>query len=101
MGAADDAAGRRGSWYCPGVARGWESKAVEAQQDEAARGTPQGRDLSAEERALATTRRSLELAAAQAQAELTAACHRVHRDMLRQKLDAIHAALARAGRLAP
>lgn len=83
------------------MARGWESKAVESQQDEAARGTRQGRELSAEERALAARRRTLELAAAQAQAELIAACHPAHRDMLRLKLQAIQAELARAGNLAP
>ena len=47
----------------------------------------------AEARARLERRRMLELVAAQAQAELGAACHAAHRDMLRLKLEAIQAEL--------
>lgn len=75
------------------VARGWESKAVEAQQDEAARVRDQGPALTAAERDRLQERRTLELALAQTQAELIAACRAAHRSMLDARLKAIRAAL--------
>ena len=75
------------------MARGWESKAIESQQDDArATGTIRPA-LTPEQRARAERRASLELAVAQAQAELQAACRPAHRDMLRLKLDALKAEL--------
>jgi hypothetical protein len=70
------------------MARGWESKAIESQQDEAARGRgPRGRrDLSPEERARITERRSLQLARARASAELERATAPAHREMLRHAI---------------
>jgi hypothetical protein len=77
------------------MARGWESKSVESQQADAVTPRARRRQLSAEERARADERASLELALAQTQAELIAACRPAHREMLRQRLAAIEVAIAR------
>jgi hypothetical protein len=76
------------------MARGWESKAVESQQEEARRPGVSTRPLTPEERDRLAERKSLELALAGTQAELQAACRPAHRDMLRLRLDAIQARLA-------
>jgi hypothetical protein len=76
------------------MARGWESKAVESQQDDARREGPRPPAVPQADRDRQVQRRSLELALANAQAELGAACRPAHKDMLRQKLAAIQAALA-------
>src|SRR4029453_7219583 len=56
------------------MARGWESKSVESQQDDA-RGTPVAkRNWSPEERDRAQRRAMLELALASTQADLAVAC---------------------------
>lgn len=75
------------------MARGWESKAVELQQDEAERARVLRPSLSPEARAAVERRRTLELALAQTRAELQAACHPAHRDMLRLRLEALQAEL--------
>lgn len=75
------------------MARGWESKAVESQQDDARAANTIRRDLTAEERDEVNRRRSLELAVATTQAELQKACHAAHRDMLRLKLESLKAEL--------
>lgn len=75
------------------MARGWESKSVESQQDDARSEKPMRRDLLPEERDRAQRRATLELALAGAQAELRAASRPAHRDMLRLKLEALKAAL--------
>lgn len=76
------------------MARGFDSKFVESQQDDAqSRSKSVGPELTAAERARLDRRRSLELAVARAQAELQAACHAAHRDMLRLKLEALQAEL--------
>lgn len=75
------------------MARGFDSKFVESQQDDAQRGRSAGPALSPEERARLERRRTLELALAGTQAELKAACHAAHRDMLRLKLEALQAEL--------
>ena len=75
------------------MARGWESKAVESQQDAAQERRTVRPALTADERARAERRRTLELALARTQAELQAACHAAHRDMLRLKLEALEAEL--------
>jgi hypothetical protein len=65
------------------MARGLESKAIEAQQDEANAGRPApGPPLSAEETARASTRATLMLARARALADLQQACAPAHRGML-------------------
>lgn len=75
------------------MARGWESKAVESQQADADRVRPREPELSEEARARLQQRRTLELALAQTQAELGAACRAAHRDMLQQRLKAIRDAI--------
>lgn len=75
------------------MARGWESKSVESQQDDARAAPAAGRTMTADERARAQRRATLELAVAGTQSELRAACHPAHRDMLRLKLDALKAEL--------
>lgn len=70
------------------MARGWESKAVESQQEERARdrggsSTPR---LSAEERIHNDRVRGLELTATRVRAELRTATHRHHRDMLEEAI---------------
>jgi hypothetical protein len=85
-----DAAGK--GWQ--GVARGWESKAVEEQQLERER-----RAATAEARVPADPRReahrrTLELARARAADDLSRARHEAHREMLRRTLAALDAQIA-------
>jgi hypothetical protein len=76
------------------MARGFDSKFVESQQDDARSGQKDVRpELTPEERSRLERRRSLEMALARTQAELQAACHAAHRDMLRLKLEALEAEL--------
>jgi hypothetical protein len=75
------------------MARGWESKSIESQQEDAASARAKGPELTAAERDRLQQRRSLELALAQTQAELIAACRPAHRDMLQGRLAAIRHAL--------
>jgi hypothetical protein len=76
------------------MARGWESKSIESQQDEAARGAARKPPRSAEEVARDSRRATLELALAQTQAEMGAACRPAHREMLGLRLAAIREELA-------
>jgi hypothetical protein len=66
------------------MARGWESKAVEAQQDAAAAPRKQGRGVTREEAARQAERATLMLARTRALADLQAACVPAHRAMLEQ-----------------
>ena len=75
------------------MARGWESKAVESQQADADQTRQRQAPLTDEAREQLQQRRTLELALAQTQAELTAACRAPHRDMLQQRLTAIREAI--------
>ncbi|MFA5908498.1 MAG: hypothetical protein WC815_06965 [Vicinamibacterales bacterium] len=75
------------------MARGWESKAIESQQDEADRKPPAKPELTPEQAAANQHRTGLELALAQTQAELGAACRPAHREMLKLRLEAIKAQL--------
>jgi hypothetical protein len=68
------------------MARGWESKAVEAQQEEAAHDTRRPRPMSAAEVAKHSERMTLQLARARAQADLQTACAAAHRAMLEQAI---------------
>jgi hypothetical protein len=76
------------------MARGWESKAIESQQEEATRQSRARRPLTEAEREQLARRTSLELALAGTQAELAAACQPAHREMLRLKLEAIRVQLS-------
>ena len=73
------------------MARGFESKSVESQQEEAQRTKTFRRELSAEEIERETKRAGLKLAMAQTQSEMGAACRPAHREMLKLRLDAIRA----------
>jgi len=73
------------------MARGFESKSVESQQEEAQRSKTMKPALSEEEKARQSQKAGLELALAQTQAEMTAACRPAHREMLKLRLEAIQA----------
>ena len=68
------------------MARGFESKQVEFQQEEAARGRQVRPALSPEERLLRDRRASLELARTRAADDLSRATAPAHRRMLEQAL---------------
>jgi hypothetical protein len=71
------------------MARGFESKMVEFQQEEAARGRSRTPALTAEEQARQARRLSLELARARAAADLDRATVPAHRQMLEQAIAAL------------
>lgn len=73
------------------MARGFESKSVESQQEEAQRIQVFRPELSTEEKARETKRAGLRLALAQTQSEMGAACRPAHREMLKLRLEAIQA----------
>jgi len=73
------------------MARGFESKSVESQQEEAQRTKLTRPPMSPEEQARQSRKAGLELALAQTQSELTAACKAAHKEMLKLKLEAIQA----------
>ena len=75
------------------MARGWESKSIESQEDDTGQKPPAGPDLTAEQRERATEKTGLELALARTQAEINGACRPAHREMLKLRLDAIRAKL--------
>jgi hypothetical protein len=77
------------------MARGWESKSVESQQEEAMRDRAQKRDrpLSEEERASFARRETLELARKRTAADLTEATAPARRLMLERALAALDAEL--------
>jgi hypothetical protein len=76
------------------MARGFESKQVEAQQEEAARGrTPIRPELSEEERARLERQRALQLSRKRLEAELSRASAPAHRVMLEQAIAALEAEL--------
>jgi hypothetical protein len=76
------------------MARGWESKSIESQQEEAARDRAPRPALTADERAAADRRRTLELTRARARADLLRATSPHHRRMLEQTLAVIDERLA-------
>jgi hypothetical protein len=71
------------------MARGWESKNIESQQEEAGRGRKTGAALTPEEQQRLARRRSLELARHRAAADLERATAPAHRDMLQQAIKAL------------
>ena len=73
------------------MARGFESKSVESQQEESQRAKTMRPALSPEEQARQARKTGLELALAQTQSEMTASCRPAHREMLKLKLEAIQA----------
>lgn len=71
------------------MARGFESKMVEFQQEEAQRRKPASATLGPEEQARIARRRSLELARTRAAADLERATAPAHRQMLEQAIAAL------------
>ena len=76
------------------MARGFESKMVEFNQEEAARGRAQKKEMSADERDRAARRAAIELARARAVKDLERATVAAHRAMLEQAIAALDAQLA-------
>jgi hypothetical protein len=76
------------------MARGFESKQVEFQQEEAARGRTVKPGLTAEEKTRRHKRQSLELARARAVADLSQATNPAHRRMLEQAIASLDEQLA-------
>lgn len=76
------------------MARGFDSKFVEAQQEEASRRSAPGPALTPEQRAAESRRQALRLARARAAADLTRATVPAHRQMLEQAIRALDDQLA-------
>ena len=68
------------------MARGWESKAVEAQQDMAAQDRQHSAPLSDDEKRKRTERATLMLARTRALSDLQHACAAAHRAMLEEAI---------------
>jgi hypothetical protein len=68
------------------MARGWESKSIEAQQDAAADSRQTGPAISAQEAARRSERATLMLARSRAMADLQHACAAPHRAMLERAI---------------
>jgi hypothetical protein len=79
------------------MARGWESKSIESQQEEAARDRVWKPALTPQQRADLERRRSLELSRSRAEADLSRATSAAHRRMLEQTIAAIDEQLSRLG----
>lgn len=77
------------------MARGWESKSVESQQEEAARERVRKPALTPEQRGDLERRRTLELSRARAEGDLARATSPAHRRLLEQTLAAIDEQIAR------
>jgi hypothetical protein len=75
------------------MARGWESKSVEAQQEDATR-AGRGQSRRPEDLALRERRRALELARTRAQNDLARASAPAHRQMLEAAIAALDAQIA-------
>ena len=76
------------------MARGWESKSVEAQQDEAIRRTSVRPALSDAQRAERARRQTLELSRSRALDDLTRATAPHHRQMLEATIRALDEQIA-------
>jgi hypothetical protein len=77
------------------MARGWESKSVEAQQEEATRAGTRRRASTPEELAADERRRTLELMRRRLVDDLSRATIAAHQHMLEQAIAALDAQLAR------
>jgi hypothetical protein len=83
------------------MARGWESKSVESQQDDAVTRPNTGRPLSDAEATRKHERATLMLARNRALADLQHACAAAHRAMLEQAITELDTRLARLDADAP
>jgi hypothetical protein len=79
------------------MARGWESKAVESQQEDAARRKEVRPALTAQERERILRRRTLELSRARLAGDLDRASAAAHRKMLERALADLDVELASLG----
>lgn len=86
-------AGAKRGRYNRRMARGFDSKFVEAQQEEATRPKTTGPSLTPEQRVAADRRRALELSRARAAGDLERARVPAHRKMLEQAIAALDAEL--------
>ena len=77
------------------MARGFDSKFVEAQQEEATRDRKVGPLLTPEQRETLTKRRALEMSRARAVADLSRATSTAHKHMLGQAISALDEQLNR------
>jgi hypothetical protein len=77
------------------MARGWESKSVEAQQEEASRAELRRRASTPEQLALEDRRRTLELQRKKAEDDLSRATAPAHRRMLEQAMASLDAEIAK------
>ena len=77
------------------MARGFESKMVEFNQEEAARGRSKPAKVTAEEQERLTRRASLELARTRAVTDLASATRPAHKSMLEQAIKALDEQLAK------
>lgn len=73
------------------MARGFDSKSVESQQEEAQRPKSLKPPMTPEEHERAARRAGLELAMAETQAQMGTACQPAYREMLKLRLEAIQA----------
>jgi hypothetical protein len=80
------------------MARGFDSKFVEAQQEEATRPKTIGPELTPEQRAAADRRKALQLSRARAAADLERATAPAHRAMLEQAIASLEGELEKLGR---
>ncbi len=80
------------------MARGWESKSVEAQQQDAVAKRASGADVTPAQRAALQRRRTLELARARTAGDLHNSTSPAHRAMLEKALRAIDEQLRELGR---
>lgn len=71
------------------MARGWESKGIEAQQEEAGRQRPKNLPPTPEALERRDQRRALELTRSRASADLTRATAPAHRQMLERAIEAL------------
>lgn len=79
------------------MARGFDSKFVEAQQEEASRTKVIRPKMTEEERARVTRREALQLARARAAGDLERASQSAHKRMLEEAIRALDAQLAELG----
>ena len=75
------------------MARGWESKSVESQQDDAAQRATRGPALSPEQQQRVARQGAIELALARVRDQLGTARNPAHRQMLEQAQAALEAEL--------
>jgi hypothetical protein len=80
------------------MARGWESKSIEAQQDEAARDVAPKKRLTPEQQIARQKRETLELQRARVAGDLERAAAPQHRAMLQTAIAAIDEQLAQLDR---